>query len=188
MEDSWVARKDELQALARTVDKTVVLMTKDNWFAKFITWVVVLLHIADKETFTKHFAFTTGNFQFYDESWSYYDVLTTLFHETRHTTQFRWCGFGIHPMLGVPLYLILYALLPPFAGLAYVRFWLELDAERFAIREELMRKISVDPRAIINRAEAFGAAVCSVSYLFPWPAKWGIPKFSAMAKAEILAA
>ncbi|MBU2527635.1 MAG: hypothetical protein KKC03_13650 [Bacteroidetes bacterium] len=182
MTNSWVERKDELQALARTVDKSIVLKTKDCWFAKFIAVFAGIF--MDKKSFVEDFAFTTANFQFYHESWTYGQVLTTILHESRHTRQFRWFGFGIHPLVGVPLYSIVYLLVPFFVGVAYMRFWFELDAERFSSREELKRGIST-PTEILARVKRFGAVVCSRDYFWPWPAAWGIPAFERMGRQVV---
>ena len=56
------------------------------------------------------------------------DPRPTIVHECAHVRQYRWCGLGIHPWVGVPIFFLLYGLVLFPVLLAWARYRLELAA------------------------------------------------------------
>lgn len=183
---SWVVKKDVLQTAARKLDKSVKLTTKDHWFWKMLAWLLwsVTFGKYDRVTFLTSFATTIGPIQAYPKEWSVHSVANTLPHESRHTRQARWFGFGISPWLGLPLFTIAYLLLPVPLGFSYIRFRLELDAERYAVRMKLAA--GATHLSVRKRSEAFAKVVASSAYGWAWPQKKCIEAFVAMVNEEII--
>jgi hypothetical protein len=178
---SWTRDKDRLEAIAREIDSSIRLHTKDNFVSKFIAWTLFLVTFGklDRERFLKDFATTLANHHFYPEGWGSWPVELTIIHEARHTKQFRWFGLGIHPLVGlVPMgicYLLIF--LPVF--LALPRLFLEIDADKFAWR---MRARAEDvplidgstlAESILRSAERRSKLLSGAAYA------WSTPEFIA---------
>jgi hypothetical protein len=175
---SWTDRKAEYEAIVRQIDPSVRLTTKDGWFWKILA--VLVSPFVGYRGFLDHYATTIGPVQAYPSSWETLSP-ALLVHEARHTRQCRWFGLGIHPWVGLPLYGLAYLLLPLPLGLALVRWWAELDAERASYRESLRR--GEPASAIRERAARFGRTVCGASY--GWALLGGARTFERAAEAEI---
>ena len=130
--NSWTKDKEELTRLAYQFDKSIVLKTHENKLSKSLAWINFILTFGKqtREHFLKHFAFTIGNYHFYPKEWDKEQVERTLPHEARHTWQMKKLGFGIHPLLGLPLFLLIYCFLPLPIYFSFGRFYLELDADK----------------------------------------------------------
>ena len=185
---SWVDNKDVYEKLAKSIDPSIKLVTKDSW-----VWSVigVLIHIITfgcmpKWRFLTQFATTLGPIQAYPRQ---YPKLSKrlLVHEARHTRQARWFGFGIHPWVGLPLIGVFYLLLPVPLLLAWFRYRLEVDADFASYRYMLAN--GYDARQVRIRAERFADLVSGASYVWSWPrplARRGFAKAAERAIAEHL--
>jgi len=180
---SWLTKKDELQTYARSIDKSIILTDKSSWFWTAIAWLLFIISFgkSDRSRFLKIFATTLGPIQAYPEGWTVNQVKSVIPHEARHTVQARRFGLFISPWVGLPFMGLAYALLPLPVGLAYFRFWLELDAERFSWEWKLQHKeITIDE--IGWRATTFAYTVAGIDYLYPWPQSWALNAFDKAAE------
>ncbi len=184
---SWLAQQARLEAIARRIEPSVRLRPKDGafWRALGVLAAVATGGGISVQTFLTDYATAIGPLQGYPRGWSAERVESTLVHEARHTRQARWCGFGIHPWIGLPLFGLLYLALPIPAGLAIARFCFELDADRAAWRHALAAGAS--PASVRARAAAFAARVCSGHYGWPLPPRLGVAWFARAAEREIAA-
>lgn len=179
---SWVHDRARLQTLAQRVDPSVRLYTKDNWFAKVMAVFVTVFTFGgiSYRTFLEDFATTIGPLQFYPAAWRPETVERVCIHEGRHTRQARWLGLFIHPWLGLPLFGLLYLLLPLPLGLAYFRALFERDALKYELRH--LKTGGASNTSLVQRAEEFGRTVCSGNYGWALPASIGVPWFISAAK------
>lgn len=176
--DSWVHDKVRLTALAHTIDKSVRLYTKDNWFCK--TLAVILHGITfggmKYRVFLDSFATTIGPLQFFPVAWRVPQVERVVVHESRHTRQARWFGLWIHPWVGLPLFAVFYLLLFLPLGLAFFRVLFERDAMKFELLWHYKRG-KMTKAQVCERATRFGNTVCSGKYAWALPKAWGVPWF-----------
>lgn len=182
---SWTADRERLQALARSIEPTVRLQTKDVWIWRLLGSLAAAATFGgiSKRRFLEEFATTLGPLQGYPASWSVERVEAILVHEARHTWQARICGFGLHPWLGIPLFSLLYLALPLPLGFAWLRLLFEIDADRAAWRHALSRGASAE--AIRARARGFAAVVCSGAYGWSMPRRLGLRLFERAADRTI---
>lgn len=183
MLNRWTDHKRKLQVLGQSIDKSVRVHTKDNGFSYFLAWLVFLFTFGgmSRKTFLERFATTIGPFQFYPKEWSYESVERVIVHESRHTRQARWFGLGIHPLLGLPVFGILYLLLFLPLGLSFFRALFERDAMRFELKWHYT-KGKMNATQLRARAERFGRTVCSGNYGWALPRAWGLPWFKGVAE------
>jgi hypothetical protein len=183
---SWVADKERLQAEARRIDSAIRLVVKSGRFWRFLSWCLFLLSFGRfrREDFLACFATTLGSIQAYPESWSTDAVRRVMIHESRHSRQARLCGLGIHPMAGLPIMALLYALLPLPAGFAFFRFWFELDADRAAWRHQLANGLAT-PDEIRRRSAEFAGVVAGPAYLWPVWRGFALSRFAKEADKAI---
>jgi hypothetical protein len=182
---SWTKDKEELQTKAREIDSSVILTTKNSLFWKMIATVLYWLSFGyfKKDTFLKKFATTLGNIQAYPEEWDTATVESVIIHESRHTAQARWCGLGIHPLVGLPIMSLLYLLLPiPMFG-ALFRTWFELDAERKVWKYYLAK--GVQDSWVLQDAERFAILVAGPSYLWAFYKPWNVAWYTKAAQKVI---
>lgn len=184
---SWLAEHARLEGIARAIEPSVRLVVKEGafWRALGVLASIGTLGGISLATFLHDYATAIGPLQGYPRGWSVERVERTLVHEARHTRQARWCGLGIHPWLGLPLFGLLYLGLPLPAGFAVARFLFELDADRAAWRHALASGAS--PEWVRVRAAAFAAHVCSGHYGWPLPRKLGVACFARSAERVIAA-
>jgi hypothetical protein len=187
MPASWVTERARLEALARAIEPSVRLQTKDGWHWRALAWLAALATAGgmSRRTFLEGYATTFGPLHGYPVGWSVERVEATLVHEARHTRQARWCGFGVHPWLGMPVFAALYLALPLPVGFGLARLLFELDADRAAWRHALAG--GAQPDRIRARACEFAGRVCSAHYGWPVPRRLGLALFSRAAEREIAA-
>lgn len=163
---NWTSERTQLQFEALGFDQSIRLVTKNHWFWKVAAWILFILSFGQfkREKFLTQFATTLGHIQAYPEEWSVDSVRRTLPHESRHTNQFRICGFGIHPMVGLPLMTLLYGLFVFPIFFAFFRFWSELDAEQASWRYAMAHGASFN--YIYQQAEWFAELISGPSYLW----------------------
>lgn len=168
---SWLDQKERFEKEAKEFDKTIILLTKDNWISKAIAAILFYLSFGKfkKEEYLQKFATTLGNYHFYPKEWTIQQVELTLIHESRHTYQFRKFGFGIHPLVGLPFAAIIYLFLLFPIGLAFGRVLMEIDADiykwKYLIKKEY--PIKYIQRMLDYRVKS----VAGVGYLYPLPKK-----------------
>lgn len=187
MATSWVRERARLEALARAIEPSVRVQTKDGAHWRALAWLASIATLGgiSRRTFLEDYATTLGPLHGYPAGWSVERVEATLVHEARHTRQARWCGLGIHPWLGMPLFAVLYLALPLPVGLGFARLFFEIDADRAAWRHALAAGAS--PDAIRARAREFAGRVCSGHYGWPVPRRLGIALFERAAERTIAA-
>lgn len=196
---SWTERKPELQTLARVIDPSVTLTTKDSWFWALLAWLRLLIGFgsASRADFLTRFATTLGPVQAYPKEWDYEKVRQTLIHESRHTRQSRVFGWFVPvlgwipplaPWVGLLLMAPVYGLLPvPVLG-AWCRYRLELDAERFRWRWYLKATPPWPAEYVRLRAVSFADTISSGQYLWTVPRCWARWGFRRCAERDIAAA
>ena len=106
------------------------------------------------------------------------DPRPTIVHECCHVRQYRWCGLGIHPWVGLPLFLVLYGLVLFPLGLAWARYRLELAACAAVWRWQAQQPEWLDGRMLIDSVTP-ADRVASKAYFFAVPhcwARWGFQR------------
>jgi hypothetical protein len=184
---SWLTERDRLETLARTIEPSVRLTSKETTLWRLVAFVTQLITFGavGRTVFLERYATTLGPIQGYPPSWTVAQVEGVLIHEARHTWQARMCGLGLHPWLGLPIFGVLYLLAPLPMGLGIARLLFEVDAERTVWRHFLAR--GATPEAVLQRAEAFAAVVCSRDYGWSAPQRFGRAVFLRAARREIAA-
>jgi hypothetical protein len=187
MASGWVGERARLEALARAIEPSVRVQTKDGWHWRALAWLAALATAGgiSRRTFLEDYATTLGPLHGYPAGWSAERVEATLVHEARHTRQARWCGLGLHPWLGMPVFAALYLALPFPVGLGLGRLLFELDADRAAWRHALAA--GAPPDQVRARARAFAGRVCSGHYGWPVPRRLGTALFVRAAERAIAA-
>ena len=182
---SWLTEHGRLEALARTIEPSVRLTSKDSPFWRVVAAVThwITFGAVGRSLFLERYATTLGPIQGYPPTWTVAQVERVLIHEARHTWQARMCGLGLHPWLGLPIFGALYLLAPLPMGFGIARLLFEVDADRTVWRHALAR--GVPPDEILERAEAFAAVVCSRDYAWSAPAGFGRAIFLRAARREI---
>jgi hypothetical protein len=182
---SWVAQQARLEMLARRIEPSVRLRPKEGRFWRGLGRLAAIATGGgiSVQVFLQDYATAIGPLQGYPRAWSAERVEALLVHEARHTRQARWCGLGIHPWLGRPIFGLLYLALPLPAGFAVARFLFELDADRAAWRHQLANGAS--PERVRARAAEFAGRVCSGHYGWPVPHKLGVAWFARAAERTI---
>lgn len=172
---------EELNAFARTLDPSAVVLIKDDSpFMKFLNFFVRTFN----KTFMTTYATTICNRVYIPRSWLGRDLRRLLVHEVGgHVRQCRACGLGIHPWVGFPIYMLLYMLVFFPLGLAWPRYRFELGADAKAWRWSLDNGES--PDSVRERAKAFARTVGSWDYLRPWPSTWVYNGFMKRVEKEI---
>lgn len=182
---SWTQERERLEALARAIEPSVRLQTKDGRIWKLLGGLAAFATLGgvSYRRFLDQFATTLGPLQGYPAAWSPERVEAVLVHEARHSRQARLCGLGIHPWLGFPVFAVLYLALPLPMGFAWLRLLFEIDADRASWRFALARGAS--PQQIRERARDFGTVVCSGAYGWPLPRSLGVRLFERAAERVI---
>lgn len=175
---SWIDDKDYYQNLVKKIEPSCVLTTKDNWFWKILSYMWFLVTLGRQggpKYFLENLATTIGPIMAYPKEWKFLD-LGLLMHEVRHVKQFRWFGLGIHPWIGFLPMAIVYLMFPIPVGFAYIRYRLELDADRERWIWEFSQKREL--KKIFYGMECFCELVCGPTYGWAWPHKWGKKGFT----------
>jgi hypothetical protein len=182
---TWTGDKERLEKLAKGIDSSVRLTTKDSWFWKAIALILFLITLGQfkRERFIKSFATTIGPIQAYPSTWPAGSVERVLVHESRHTQQARKFGLGIHPWVGLPFMAIFYLLLPLPVFFAVFRCWMELDASRFSWRH--MLKNGAPDHWIRYKADSFAKKVSGAPYAWSLPRSWAVKWFKGEAEKVI---
>jgi len=183
---SWMNDFLWLDALAKSYDPSIELHTKDNWFQYAIAWILFLITFGrfKRQDYLTRFATTVGNHHYYPKEYTKWQVERILPHEARHTRQFRWFGLMIHPLLGLPVAMLVYLFLPLPVFMAWGRFWMELDADRASYRHRL-REMGYATGTILQLAARKSEVVSGPSYFWAVPEAWARHIYIDMAKEVI---
>ena len=116
-----------------------------------------------------NFAFCLGNHFFIPASWDSNYIKVVEAHETQHAKDQRTLGLGIHPFVGLPLFLILYFFVFFPLGLAIFRTWFEYRADKAEFQYMIDNKMITD-RAILSEMVNQSARIISGwKYFFSCP-------------------
>lgn len=159
---SWTRERERWEAVARSIDPAIRLVPKGE---SRLMRLYARLPWLGRE-FLERTSTALGPLVFVPAS---ADVEHDLFHEGRHVRQMRWFGLGIHPWVGLVPFAVAAVLLLPLGFT--VRFWLELDAEAFALR----RKMRTGSKAsyVAHELEEFAGRLAGPGYAWAWlPSSW----------------
>jgi len=160
---SWVNEKERLEKYAKTFDKSIVLKVKDAWPFKVWNWITQ----NKKDTVSTTF----GN-RIYSPALSSAKGLEGIIpHEARHVKQYRWFGFMIHPLMGIPLFNLLYALFLFPVGLAIFRVLMELDAETYRL-QKLAEVKKIQTKSAGKELDRFVKILAGKAYIYPMKESW----------------
>jgi hypothetical protein len=173
-ENSWLHRRGELEAFARVFDDAARLKPKRSRL-----WGV--------SGALKEFATTLGSSIYIPDDWTYQKAKDIIPHESAgHVRQFRWCGLGMHPSVGLfPGMFLIYiwgGIFPVY--LAWARYRLELHADTQSWRYHL-KTLQWTPYEVRRRAEWFAGIVASSAYAWAWPRRWVLWGFKRRAEKVI---
>lgn len=133
---SWVYQKLTLKVIAKSIDSSIILTTKDNWFWNLISYFAFMISLGktSREYFLTHTATAIGPVVGIPARYYFEKALETLHHEGRHVIQAKLLGFWI-PYIGSYLgvishFFVLYCLLLPI-GFNWFRYRFELDAHSY---------------------------------------------------------
>ena len=136
-----------------------------RWFWKAIAWVFwVVGGFRHKDAFMGYTT-TIGPLIAFPESTDLDRVslseLVTLKHEAVHVRQYSNFGLG-EPLIGIPLFVFLYLLIPVPAYYSWFRFKLERDAYWTEYKYAL--KMGMTPNL-----DAYAEVISGPGYLYAWP-------------------
>jgi len=133
------------------------------------------------------FAFALGNHIIIPASWPEEFVERILPHEKQHVVQQHWLGFGIHPNVGIPLFLFLYFLVFLPVGLALFRLFFEYQADIKETEEMIKKGNLTTVEEIILQVGWYIKTISGRGYLYTCPkfmARWlyyrKIPRLSSV--------
>lgn len=185
---AWVSKKEELQAYARTLDKSITLHTKDHWTQKILCWFILIITFSLGKGWVKRykedFATTLGSLHFYPKRYSYDQVKRVLPHEAGHTKEFRMYGLWIHPLLGIPGLMLKYGLLPFPIKLAFGRAHSEIFASKFAWTTKI-EEGTITAQQIKWQATHLANNVTGPMYLWAIPRSWCLKWYHKTAEKYI---
>lgn len=179
---SWVLQKEELTTFAKSFDKSVKLTTKDYWLFKVIAWLLFFWSKSKRKRFTERFATTVGHIQGYPKAWPASHVKDVIPHECRHTKQMRWFGFMIHPIVGVPLGLVIYGFLFFPLYFALFRLLLEIDADKRKWEYWVSERGVTNKKVFLTHARLRAERVTSSDYLWSWNRKHAVKLYTKAAE------
>lgn len=162
--------------------KGVSIEEKTGWFWNTITWMlyIITFTIYKREKFLKHFATTIGNKVGFPREWSFRQVDYVMPHEARHVWQGKMCGLGISPWLGLPLFGVIYILLPIPVGCAYFRYLFERDATRVTTKRMKDQGKSIEDA--YKQAVSSAKKVSSSDYLWSVPQSFAVKGYKKMVR------
>jgi hypothetical protein len=145
------------------------IVDKKGWFWKAIHVAVVILTFGTNRNFLKGYYTTIGPWIGVPEGWEARNLagrIAVLEHELRHVKQCARCGFG-NPIVGLPLFTILYLLLPLPIGLAYFRWRFEREAYAHGINV----RIKIEPHRRQDKIDSAVKQLTTGLYGWTWPFK-----------------
>ena len=178
--------KAMLNSMAKEIEPQAIVVPKDHWVFIIPAWFLFLITFGKftREKFYTKFATALGPLIGIPTTWDYQSAKETVIHEARHAKQARWLGLGISPWLGIPLLFICFAFVFFPVKLAYLRFWLELDADKFMWKQLLKRKLWTDNQ-VRKSAEFRGRSLASIDYFWSVPEGYAVKQYNLAAELII---
>jgi hypothetical protein len=178
---TWVDERERYQKLASSIDPAAkVCVKEESWIMIVASWALFLVTFGmfKRDVFMQGFGTTLGPWEYYSRT---KEALSRHFvaHESYHVVQFRKLGLWIHPILGIPANILVYGILPLPIFLAYGRYKIEMNAERFALKYYL--EDGATEQQVIDRAVYFAEMITSFRYLWCWPKPWAVKSARKMA-------
>lgn len=165
----------ELQALAG--DAAKVKRKRGSWLMWTLHVLLFVITFGTYKGFMDRFA-TTLLDVYIPEEWGMTSARRVLPHELRHAVQARrglLVGWGWF-----------YLFFPLPLGLAWGRFWCELDADRAGWKARLDEAGEHAVLEVRQDATRRADSVCGAAYLWAWPASWGLRAYRK-AVEEVIA-
>ena len=146
------------QLLSELEAAGVRIVVKRGWFWDALHYLVLVVTFGGNRTFLNQYYTTIGPWIGVPQGWDHQSAAhryAVLRHERIHVEQARSLGFG-NAIAGLPLFFLLYVLLPFPIGAAYFRW----RFERVAYVEGIKAKLVFAPR---NRAHLIDNAVMQLT-------------------------
>jgi hypothetical protein len=196
---TWAIQRSLYQKIAKRVEPTAIIEIKSKWYwsilyciGVILTFGLLIFGISHKK-FMSEYATTLITRQGYPRIWKYLSI-RVIVHECRHTTQavfFGWLFFPIawinrrfRAWLGLPLFALVYFVLPFPIYFAAGRFYLELDADKKAWRYCLKNEIKTADQ-ILEHAKRRAKRLSSGIYFWSWPYPWACRSYMKAANNVI---
>ena len=147
----------------------VRVVVKEGFFWRALHWIVFAVTFGGNRTFLTDYYTTIGPWVGVPKGWERYRTegrIATLHHEYVHVKQARRLGLG-SAIAGLPLFFLLYVLLPLPIGLAYFRY----RFERVAYVVGINVKIDFRPTDRAHEIDNAVVQMTSGKYGWTWPFK-----------------
>ena len=182
----WLQDERTPALIERYKKQGVHIVEKSGWFWTTLAWLlyIVTFTIYKREHFLEDFATTIGNRVGFPPSWSYRSVAYVMPHEARHVWQSKACGLFISAWVGLPLFFLLYILLPIPLGFAWFRYFFEKDATRATIKELIKQHEPIEEclEECYDQARYSATRVASADYLWSVPKQMAIKGYRKMVR------
>jgi hypothetical protein len=145
------------------------IVDKKGWFWKTLHVLVAIFTLGGNRNFLKGYYTTIGKWIGVPEGWedrSLAGRIAVLEHELVHVKQCAKCGLG-NATLGLPLFTILYLLVPLPVGLAYFRWRFEREAYAHGINV----RIKIEPHRRQDKIDSAVKQLTTGLYGWTWPFK-----------------
>jgi hypothetical protein len=186
MATSWLddSRSASIVEMYRK-DNKIRIVEKTGWFWTTISWFLFLGTFGQikRDTFMEEFATTIGNLVAFPRGWTYRQMVATMPHEAEHVRQGLYLGLWTSPWVGLPLFFLLYVLLPIPLGFAWFRYYFEREASRATTKMRL--KAGVKFEECHRKAKWSAERVASSSYGWAVPTKFAVKGYAKMVDQEI---
>jgi len=179
---SWLDDERTATLVETYKNKGVYIEEKTGWFWNTIAWMlcIVTFGFYKRDKFLKEFATTIGTKVGFPPEWTYKSIEYVMPHEARHVWQGKMCGFGLSAWVGIPIFGIIYLLLPIPVGFAYFRYLFERDATRETIR--LLKAEGDDIEDAFRQAEHSAKNVSSGAYVWSVPQSFAVKGYRRMVQ------
>lgn len=145
------------------------IVIKEGWFWKLLHYLVIIFTFGGNRNFLDGYYTTIGPWVGVPKDWESRYMLgraAVIEHETIHIKQCKKFGFG-NVYVGLPIYTVLYLLLPLPIGLAYFRWLFEREAYAHGIN--FLNMYQPDHRT--RRIEDAVIELSGSNYAWTWPFK-----------------
>lgn len=166
-----------VQTTIKLTNEGAKIVDKKGWFWKTLHVLVVIFTLGSNRNFLKGYYTTIGPWIGVPEGWqsrSLASRIAVLEHELIHVKQCAKIGFG-SAIVGLPLYTILYLLLPLPIGLAYFRWRFEREAYVHGINV----RVRIEPHRYNEKIDSAVKQLTTGLYGWTWPFKKSVEKYFA---------
>lgn len=161
-----------LDTMVKVANEGGRIVKKEGWFWTALHYIVMIVTFGGNRRFLRDYYTTIGPWIGVPRDWNQQNIesrIAILEHELEHIKQCKRCGFG-NAIVGLPLYTLLYLLLPLPFGLAYFRWRFERTAYVKGIEARL--KLTEPDLYVPTRLRLIDNAVdqlTSGKYGWTWP-------------------